>query len=168
MFFGQVQYYTTNNFICSRQAVNTFKMNWGNSTGNNLRYISATNDIIIDGSLTQNSIDFDGTIINGYSIVSKYTEVFIAKFNNSTLGLEDITLAEVNIYPNPTTGIINLSSDLNSITEIEIYELTGKLVLSKKDDSIKKVDISHLSKGLYVVKIIDSEQKIKIEKLIKN
>lgn len=159
---------TTNNFVWSRQAGNTFRMNWANYTGNNLLALSPTNDIIIGGTIIQDNINFDGTIVNGYQISGGFTDAFIAKFNNSTLGLENNTLAEVTIYPNPTTGIINLSSDSNTIVEIEIFELTGKLVMSKKDDTIEQVDISHLSKGLYIIKITDSEDQISIEKLIKN
>lgn len=158
---------TTNNFVWSRQAGNTFKMNWGNSTGNNLMAISNTNDIVIGGTLTQDSINFDGTIVNGYPIVGGYTDAFIAKFNNSTLGLENNSLPEVAIYPNPTTGMIKLLSD-SIITEIEIYELTGKLVISEKNDAINEVDLSHLSNGLYIIRITDNEDKISIEKLIKN
>ena len=60
----------------------------------------------------------------------------------------------LNIYPNPTTGIINLSfvKDYSS-SKFEVVDLSGKVVLFGKVNNKLELDVSHLTKGIYYLKI---------------
>jgi len=62
---------------------------------------------------------------------------------------ENFIKETIAIYPNPTTGIINLSSE-GIITNIELYDLTGKRVAQFTKTTF---DISHLNAGVYQTKI---------------
>jgi len=71
---------------------------------------------------------------------------------NSSVGIE--------IYPNPTTGKINLdiTANGNISANIKIYNVIGNIVYQEKDVKIsgqlrKNIDLSSLSKGLYHFKI---------------
>ncbi len=69
------------------------------------------------------------------------------------LGISDNSLEGFTYYPNPTNGILNLTSN-NNIEKVSIYNLLGQRVL---DDSLNaasaKFDISALSAGTYVIKV---------------
>ena len=153
---------TSNSFTWSRQVGNTFRMSSVNME------LSNSDDIALGGTIIQDNIDFDGTIVNGYPIVGGFTDAFIAKFNNSTLGLEDdINVASINIFPNPTSGELNFSGDIENIKKIELYDYTGKMILTRTENNFNQVDISHLPVGLYLVKIIDKSGNISTKKIIK-
>lgn len=66
------------------------------------------------------------------------------------------------IYPNPSSGIVYVSKNLNN-AQIDVLDLSGKLVLSTKESSF---DISHFADGIYIVRIYSGNQRIN-QKLIK-
>ena len=70
-----------------------------------------------------------------------------------SVGLYEI-IDNLNIYPNPTTGIINLSfvKDYSS-SKFEVMDLSAKVVLSGKVNNKLELDVSHLTKGIYYLKI---------------
>ncbi|AUS05653.1 T9SS type A sorting domain-containing protein [Pseudotamlana carrageenivorans] len=64
----------------------------------------------------------------------------------------------LSFYPNPVkseTGYITISSKLNSIKKIDIYNVLGKQLLTLKLKS-KELNISNLKKGVYILKITEN------------
>ena len=57
----------------------------------------------------------------------------------------------VTIFPNPSNGLINIETNLTSKTDVEIYDMTGRLIL--KERFFKRSHVIHLEKahGIYVV-----------------
>ena len=72
----------------------------------------------------------------------------------ATLGTNDFSLSKFNIYPNPTSNILNISGD-NTIEFLQIFDVSGKQLISKKDSN--SVDVSTLSKGTYFMKLNNKE-----------
>jgi hypothetical protein len=72
---------------------------------------------------------------------------------------------QLKIYPNPSSTILNISSDIK-LNEISIYNLLEENIMTlapcKKEESI---DISHLPKGIYFIKVTSNEKHI-TQKLI--
>ncbi len=69
-------------------------------------------------------------------------------------------LAQINISPNPTSGILQVNlptlTETNSVN-LELHDLTGKVVLNKKNvHGNQSLNISHLPAGVYVM-FISSE-----------
>ena len=64
----------------------------------------------------------------------------------------------VNIYPNPSTGIINFDCDENM--NIRIYNSIGSLVKEINCSGIQTLDMSNQSAGLYTIKIKTSSRQI--------
>lgn len=65
----------------------------------------------------------------------------------------------INIFPNPTTGIINLSSPttITGKTSVTVFDTNGKTVYSETVGSLieneyRKIDLSALVKGMYFLK----------------
>ena len=86
------------------------------------------------------------------------------------LSNSNFELNNISIYPNPSTGIFNVSLGNIAPSLIEVYDLTGKIILSKKDivtsNSELAIDLSSASQGVYFVKIIENQNQI-VKRIIK-
>ncbi len=74
------------------------------------------------------------------------------------LGVSDLSRSKLIIYPNPTSGVLFISSEGAVIEKIAIYNLSGQLVLEESDD-LTQLDVSALITGLYFAEIISEEGK---------
>jgi len=71
-----------------------------------------------------------------------------AKFTNQTVtSLNSNTKNQLNLYPNPCSNIINVTSNKNE--HITIYSLDGTIKLTYVQS---KVDVSNLEPGIYLIK----------------
>ncbi len=69
----------------------------------------------------------------------------------------------VTLYPNPTTGMLNIKNGTVSIKGVKIFDLFGRNVhhsIGKPVNSSTNIDISHLSAGIYIVKIATEKGEI--------
>lgn len=57
------------------------------------------------------------------------------------------------LYPNPSSEIIKIKSDVEEELEVKIYSLTGQLVKKGTFLSNQSIDVSALSQGLYLVQV---------------
>ncbi|QHL88566.1 T9SS type A sorting domain-containing protein [Nibribacter ruber] len=78
----------------------------------------------------------------------------------------------VNVFPNPTNGVINISLEgfEGKKTELRILNVIGNIVYREvvPDPSshfVKSVDLDKLAKGLYYVKL-DAEEYSEVRKVI--
>jgi surface protein len=69
------------------------------------------------------------------------------------LGIDDINLSSVFVYPNPAKSILYIEGNQNSVNS-SIYNLLGKEVISS--NSTNRIDVSSLPKGVYFITIIDA------------
>ncbi|WP_161555212.1 T9SS type A sorting domain-containing protein [Dokdonia sinensis] len=75
------------------------------------------------------------------------------------LSVDSFSSNSLRIFPNPSNGIFNLqwrSAGNSLVTEINVYDITGKRVLSSKvtDGSLSSaVDLSSVSAGIYLLKM---------------
>ena len=71
------------------------------------------------------------------------------------------------IFPNPTTGMIELKNS-NAVVKIEIYDMIGKLLLTQKINSMnQKVDVSKLQTGNYLLKAYSKSNQFDVLKFVK-
>ena len=76
------------------------------------------------------------------------------------------TVAGINIFPNPSSGIINIKSEnLKSTVDVKIYNQTGQLVISDQNlnsggNISLNYDLSVFGKGLYIIRISSGNQII--------
>ncbi len=92
------------------------------------------------------------------------------ELKTSALGLSSIKALEnaVNIFPNPTTGILNVVAGENST--VEITDLTGKQVMftSTLNANVKQeINVSDFSNGMYIVKVYN-ENFNSVERIVVN
>jgi hypothetical protein len=71
------------------------------------------------------------------------------------------------LYPNPSTGQINIVTDLNELVSVKIFDAIGKEIFQIAINSNNQIiDLSHLSDGLYIVQSKTLNGFIKTDKLI--
>ncbi len=71
--------------------------------------------------------------------------------------LKDNDNGNVKIYPDPSSGVLNIAFDLEPVksTIIEVYNIEGEKILSKstKETSRAKIDVTGNPIGFYIVKL---------------
>lgn len=76
----------------------------------------------------------------------------------------------VEIYPNPSNGLCNISWGTFVPTAIEIYDVTGKIIATQKEFQAPaketSIDLAHATQGIYFVKITGTHQTI-VKRIIK-
>ena len=112
------------------------------------------------------------SIIAPWAFTSK-AKVFISEINgvlkdssvefgiHHEVGVNEVSNANFNIYPNPSNGIVYFTTDLIlNHASYEIVDVTGKLII--KDELSKTNSIAIQNKGIYVLKaMVDGKSIIR-------
>jgi hypothetical protein len=68
---------------------------------------------------------------------------------------------EIKMYPNPTTGTLNIQTQ-NAIESLRLYSTDGQLVYTKGNAGTDlKLELEFLSSGLYIVEMLVGQQVIR-------
>lgn len=78
---------------------------------------------------------------------------------NNCVSIEDIGFDDFKIYPNPTTGVVNIGKRVF----VEITNSIGEIIYRQSSD--EQIDISGYSKGVYFIRI-SNESTVRTVKLI--
>lgn len=118
-----------------------------------------------DGGGPANLTDSNGVVI--YSTSGNYCSGESVNFKTSgNLSTADNSLAQVVLYPNPTSNILNIQTKNN--IDIQIFDITGKSVFSANQVSNgSQLQLGSLKAGLYLVKLIDGQNQSTQKLIIK-
>ncbi|WP_213520764.1 T9SS type A sorting domain-containing protein [Nonlabens sp.] len=84
----------------------------------------------------------------------------------SALSVASVDSLEINLYPNPSTGIINVM--IENPADYRLYDLSGKLIRSGSFEFMEnQLEIKDLSNGIYFLKVNDGKRTVteKISKI---
>ena len=100
---------------------------------------------------TNNTVSVEFGDTGGHiSTVTMQVFNFSNDLRSLTLGVNDYqSTPSIKVYPNPTTGILNIKGAIN-YKEINVYSITGTKVKSFGTNDV--IDISKLANGLYFLK----------------
>jgi hypothetical protein len=88
-------------------------------------------------------------------------------FTTTSLGTIDFHQDLFEVFPNPTTSIINIKTKMGfELDKINIYTIEGKLVHSQ-NTNLNTVDLQNLPFGNYLIQVFSGD-KIVTKKIIKN
>jgi PKD repeat protein len=77
----------------------------------------------------------------------------------NTTGIDNINLnREINIYPNPTSNQLTITTGQN-ISEVAIIDITGKTIMVAKENT-NTLNVTDLSDGIYFIQLITEERTI--------
>jgi hypothetical protein len=110
-----------------------------------------------------------------YYVVTHYTTGCVSDTSNHVaesveLGVKGVKeLGGVRLFPNPTTGELQVTSYELQVTSIEIFDVYGRQLSSHHlitPSSHHKINISELQAGIYFVRIT-TEKGVVIKKVVK-
>ncbi|MCX6295981.1 MAG: PKD domain-containing protein [Bacteroidetes bacterium] len=94
--------------------------------------------------------------------------LYIDNINLSNLipsSIVKYSIAQINIFPNPSSGQFNFSG-LENGNKIEVFDITGKLIYETiANNGLQTVDISEQAKGIYYFRITKEMKLLKSGKI---
>ena len=103
--------------------------------------------------------------IDGNDDVWVATSTGVSKISDPTVGIVDPELAQLHMYPNPTSGVITLNTQEGAIgSEVMIYDASMKIVHQATVESTStKLNLNQLTSGIYFVKNGSSIERLIVQ-----
>ena len=149
---------------------------WDSSDGNHLKntvykYDSTSNtwstfggSFVSDDQATYNDLVVDN-VTNYLVLAYSQSGTKVKRIALGNLSVQDVKKDNLEVYPNPTNGIIKIKGD-SKIKSVEISNTVGQLLGTKYD--AQQIDLTSYPKGVYFVKINLENGKQITKKVIKN
>ena len=158
IYFGTVTSSTNNNTCNDLSYSNVFTTNVLDMDENFMAY--STNSWMF----TNDQVSVMKATLNGYRSSLKNSTVSINCDASVGTGLNNYKLENLNIYPNPTLGKLNIVS-ADKINTLSITNIIGEEILFIKYFSEKTIDLSSYKNGVYFINI-STDKGTHIEKII--
>jgi hypothetical protein len=161
-FYGDISYADSGLLVSAGSTTDNFGSSYSLNNGSTWT--------AIDG-LSHTCLEFLSSTV-GYSggFATSATVGGIYKFSNA-LGVKDFNnTSEFSVYPNPTSGLMKLSSSINTVSNVAVYDLLGKVVLTNNYSNLNEVsvDLSSLKTGVYFMKATSDNGGVQTIKVVKN
>jgi len=152
--------------------------NWEPTTWYNLKFgVDGTNAVYyIDGvkvdevAATQSQLGVSDNmrfVHDNYNTgTAGFAYVDNVRVNMDTFSTEDFTTASFSIYPNPATDFIRISNGVDTIENVTITDLNGRIVKQTILDANQQINISDLAQGVYILNATSNGKTI-TEKIVK-
>lgn len=91
-------------------------------------------------------------------VIDPFFAIQVASFSNSSpitvVGIEENSLGNVSIFPNPANDVMNINGVWEQST-MNIYDVAGRLVMTQtlQNAAAQQVELSSLEQGMYVMTI---------------
>jgi hypothetical protein len=144
----------------------SFNANWSNSQ------ITVNNNFTITQSLLTNQIynmrlviAWSGDTLLTNPCTATQTNAVVVDFSvgYQTLSNQQYHQESLPVYPNPSSGLINLGA--SSSLRYQVFDTEGRVVLEGGGVSI---DVSELTVGMYMLRTEDDNLSVAMTKIIKN
>lgn len=86
-------------------------------------------------------------------------------YDDATANVNEFSLVNFEVYPNPATSVLNIDDSNFSIKIIEIYNVLGKKVITSNKNQLS---LENLVNGVYLIKVEDDKGNIATKRLLKN
>ncbi len=92
-------------------------------------------------------------------------DFWIVKLGPDVLGTKEPFEPGINIFPNPTNGIINLKLSHKKAYQVSVFNTLGQIVLIRNitggpNEQQVQIDLAREAKGLYTIQILSENQKL--------
>jgi hypothetical protein len=71
----------------------------------------------------------------------------------ANVGINENVANKVSIYPNPTSDVLNISTNSNDLSELTVKDITGKIVLKQNFNNKITINTENYSKGIYLIDV---------------
>ena len=122
---------------------------------NRIGYATNAGTIIYSATFTgSNNFTTFGEDLNGELYIANSSTVY--KIIDISLSISEFEKSGFSIYPNPSSDTVFIKSTTDVVaSNIELYDITGKLLLSKKVEAATEnsISVANFAKGMYVVTV---------------
>ncbi len=152
----------------NQQWVSTSNTSWTYNNGyliNNILYPRLSEKLQYYSFVNIPKLMISKEFINNVWVNKEKAEYY---YSNSTIN----SVSELNefkniLYPNPTTGAINLESN-KVIKAFKVYDLFGNIAIEQSSNSISRIDLSEIKDGIYFLYLTSDDDKVSKSKIVKN
>jgi hypothetical protein len=132
----------------------------GGSTGNSLEDLYSFPKIM-GGQISE-------TYNGGLEFSIETFAGLIHHFKDSpTLNVDENSLDEIVIVPNPADQYINIENGKTAIQSITLHSVQGEEILSIKNPTTYSINVANLAAGLYFIRIVASNKDFSTKKFVK-
>lgn len=172
--FGYYAYLYSNLYYLNKPASLYYKF----AATTNAQNIVLTPIPMEDNVLRIKSVTLDGANFTSFNSITRTLNIAAnqgGKFyvtyeavHTSPTAVETLESTNINIFPNPTNGIINIDG-LEKASKLSVVDLTGKNLIEVQVDgkSSTKINIEQLNQGIYFVVVLQKSGLKVINKVIK-
>jgi Zn-dependent metalloprotease len=149
---------------------NSFVPGIGMNKAANIAYFAMTSLLMSSAQYTDSREATISVAINLYGECSQEHKSTVAAWNFvnvsatlscNPLSVDENTLGDIAIYPNPTDGFITIELPREVIKPVEIFDVSGKRVKSFDGKGIYfKTNVSDLQKGVYFVNFTFKDRQV--------
>jgi len=90
--------------------------------------------------------------------------------NELTVGVEDIEVTGVKLYPNPTDEVLIVQLPEESLLEsgrIEVISITGSVLISSPLNGSTQLNVATLASGIYILRVVAEDNEILLNTFVK-
>ncbi len=142
------------------------------STGNNhmLTAVAVDNDgNYVVGGCYQGNLFTGGGSVGLLGAIGKY-DFFVAKLGASTCGTsvstKEFNTLNVNVYPNPTTDIVNIETP-ETLQNYEVYNVLGQQIQKGAFNGSNQINLHGATAGTYFIKVTTTQGSTATVKVVK-
>jgi hypothetical protein len=78
-------------------------------------------------------------------------------------GLNDITVQQITVYPNPVKDLLQINHNLANIDLLQVIDITGRIILEKANFVEKTLNVSSLANGVYLLRLTKDNETVTIK-----
>ena len=117
--------------------------------------IFVVNDLTIEQPSYASGVNNKGiTYSNGNAIGVRML------MNGGWLAVNENSLENIKIYPNPSNGLVTIAADENESYVIDVIDVVGNIVYSSANSGSTKIDLTSVGSGLYIVTMSNEKSTI--------
>jgi hypothetical protein len=142
----------------------TCNTNW--TAVSNQPWCAVTGSGAGNGTITANYlVNPAGTLRTANIIVSAGSLLDTVFLNQGASGINEITEFNINIYPNPSTGIFYI--EVKGALEMQVFDILGQVIISDVIFDRKTIDLTNQSKGTYILRLKSQYHIMNFQLLLK-
>lgn len=147
--------YPTNKFYCSSLMINCKHFDSPGFALKVQQVIDSINVLVIEGKVEWKFISEKQTAFDAWALSSgiAHSQLSCEEGELLTISMEKNLSNLLTVYPNPSTGIFHVISDINDI-KISVVNIAGETIMHNQQfkKGTNKIDLSSQAKGVYLVK----------------
>ena len=78
---------------------------------------------------------------------------------------QEINIDNIEVYPNPTSNVLNISNNVNDITDIVMMDINGQTITNLSFIGSTELDVSNVGSGIFFLQITNDSNTI-LKKII--